>query len=183
MKHVFFALILLLSLRPGPTQAQSEAPVEKSERVITENLSRQVLHARAVEWAKQHFSFGPASGLQSDPAAGSVRIPGQMVLKLVAGNGKEFERKAQFEFVFQATDQGYSYSVGAFRVAADPENPNALVSFDDYLTQLRAERSVERTKNDRRITAQAVSRASEVALSFRSYMNSRPETEDGEVGL
>ncbi|KAA9333298.1 DUF4468 domain-containing protein [Hymenobacter busanensis] len=184
MKHFFFALMILAGLLARPAAAQEAAtPVEYSERVTTENISQQVLQARVLDWAQSKFTFGPQTGLQSDPVAGTVRLNGTVLLKPLAANGKEQEVTAQFEFIFQSTDQGYTYSVGSFRVMPDKKTPTVLVPLDEYLTQLRADKAIERTKNDRRITAQANARANDVALSFRSYMNSMPSIEDGNVGI
>ncbi|GAA4392902.1 hypothetical protein GCM10023186_43920 [Hymenobacter koreensis] len=175
--------MILGTLAARPATAQTAAPLEFSEQVTTEDLSRQVLQARVLDWAKNKFAFGPQTGLQSDPQAGTVRLNGIVKLKPLAANGKEREVTAQFQFTFQASDQGYNYSVGSFQVIPNAKEPTVLIPLDQYLTQLSTEKGIERTKNDRRVAAQANARANDVALSFRSYMNSMPSIEDGNVGI
>ena len=86
----------------------------------------------------------------------------------------QLERHVRFEFAFRTSPTGYDYSVGSFKFIADPGKPDEVTDFDVFVAQLAIERSNARTHNDRRVTAQATSLASEMALSFRSYMNSRP---------
>jgi hypothetical protein len=142
-----------------------------------------VLQARVLDWAQNKFAFGPQSGLKADPAAGTVRLNGMVKLKPLAANGKELEVMAQFEFVFRSSDEGYSYSVGSFQVIPNKKEPTVLISLNDYLAQLHSEKGIEKTKNDRRVAAQANARANDIALSFRSFMNSMPSIEDGNVGI
>ncbi|UYZ57930.1 hypothetical protein [Hymenobacter latericus] len=184
MKSPLLLLGLLLCLFAGtPALAQSDAPVEYSERVPAGAYGRSTLHARAQEWVERRFAFGPKTDFATNAAAGTVRVLGTVKLKPLDNKGQEMERTARFEFNFQATDEGYTYSVGAFRVIPNPQNLDATAPLDDYLTQLRADKNNERTKNDRRVRAQANSLASEIAMSFRSYMNQIPAAEDGSVGL
>ncbi|AYA37611.1 hypothetical protein D3Y59_11465 [Hymenobacter oligotrophus] len=174
----------MLALLAGtPALAQSDAPVEYSERVPAGSYGRSTLHARTQEWVERRFAYGPKTDFSTNPAAGTVRVLGTVKLKPVDNKGQEVERTARFEFTCQATDEGYTYSVGAFRVITDPQKLDTTVPLDDYLAQLRAEKNNDRTKNDRRVRAQANSLASEIAMSFRSYMNQIPASEDGSVGL
>ena len=61
-----------------------------------------------------------------------------------------------------------------FRLYPTPNSLPQTVEFDEYRNQMREEKNNDKTHNDRRTTAQANSLASEVAMSFRSYMNSQP---------
>lgn len=185
MKSILLLFGLLLSLlTAAPSLAQTDdAPVEYSERVSVEAISRQTMHARAREWTERRFAYGPKTDFKSNPDAGTLSVVGTVKLKPIDNKGKDVERTARFEFVFQATDQGYTYSIGSFRVIPNPEKLDVLLPLNEYLAQLRADKNVERTKNDRRVRAQANSLASEIAMAFRSYMNSMPSVEDGSVGL
>ncbi|KUG08084.1 DUF4468 domain-containing protein [Solirubrum puertoriconensis] len=185
MKSPLLLLGLLLGLLAGaPALAQSDtAPIEYSERVPADSYGRATLHARAQDWVERRFAYGPKTDFATNAGAGTLRVLGTVKLKPLDNKGQEAERTARFEFTFQATDEGYTYSVGAFRVITNPQNLDTLIPLDEYLTQLRAEKSNERTKNDRRVRAQANSLASEIAMSFRSYMNQIPANEDGSVGL
>ncbi|OON67787.1 DUF4468 domain-containing protein [Hymenobacter sp. CRA2] len=184
MKKMLPLFWMLVALLAGfSATAQDNAPVEYIERVPTESYSQQTLQARAADWADQHFAYGPKTDFQSNPAAGTVSVQGTVKVKPVDAKGQAQERAARFVFTFQATDQGYTYSIGHFRVIADPANLNQLVSMEDYLAQLGAEKHNDKTKNDKRVRAQANSLASEIAMSFRSYMSQIPSAEDGSVGL
>ncbi|GAB2963402.1 hypothetical protein GCM10027048_35460 [Hymenobacter coalescens] len=181
MLPLFALLVMLLS--NFQVTAQDNAPVEYTERVLTENYSQQTLQARAADWAERHFAYGPKTNFQSNPEAGTVSVQGTVKVKPVDAKGQNLERTARFDFTFTATDQGYTYSVANFRVVADPQQLDQLVDMSSYLALLQAEKNNDRTKNDKRVRAQANSLASEIALSFRSYMNQIPTSEDGSVGL
>jgi hypothetical protein len=93
------------------------------------------------------------------------------------------ECTAVFEFTFRATDQGYTYNVGSFRIYPNPKEPENSLLLTEYIAEISADKATERTKNDRRVTAQANAIANDVALSFRSFMNTMDAREDGHVGL
>jgi hypothetical protein len=173
---------MLVALLTGFSASAQDA-VEYTERVPTENYSRQTLQARAADWADHHFAFGPKTNYQANTEAGTVSVQGTVKVKPVDHKGQVQERTARFDFTFTATDQGYTYSVANFRVIPDPQQLDQLVGFEAYLAQLRADKNNDKTKNDKRVLAQTNSLASEIAMSFRSYMNQIPTAEDGSVGL
>lgn len=184
MKKVLLGLLLGGMLAGAPSvmaQTSAPAPVEYSERVPAEGAGKTALYNRALDWAQNKFSYAPKLGLKSAEASGIVRITGTGTLKQVDSKGKDQPVTVLFDFIFQATDNSYTYTVGSFQVAPDPKQPAQLVAFDEYRLQLQAERNNEKTHNDRRLTAQANSMASEAAMSFRSYMNSQPA--EGNVGI
>jgi len=184
MKKVLLGLLLggMLALAPtAMAQTNTPAPVEYSERVPAEGSGKLALYNRALDWAQNKFSYAPKSGLKAVESAGSIRITGTGTLKQLDAKGKDQPVTVRFDFVFQANDNGYNYTVGSFQVAPDPKQPDQLVAFDEYRLQLQAERNNEKSHNDRRVTAQANSMASEAAMSFRSYMNSQPA--EGNVGI
>ncbi|RAK68224.1 DUF4468 domain-containing protein [Hymenobacter edaphi] len=184
MKRLLPLLGMLFALLAFPAAAQTDdAPVEYTERVPAENYGQPTLHARANDWADHHFAYGPKTNFVSDAATGTVSVQGTIKLKPVDNKGQNLERTARFDFNFKATDQGYTYSVSNFRVIPDAQQPGQLVSLDAYLSLLRAEKNNDKTKNDRRVRAQANAVASDIAMSFRSYMNQIPTAEDGSVGL
>lgn len=184
MKKVLLGLLVsgMLALAPG-AQAQSDAPapVEYSERVPAEGAGRTALYHRALDWTQNKFAYGPKSGLKAEEGVGTVRVTGTGKAKKLDTKGKEQEITLLFDFIFRANDNGYEYSVGSFRVVPDPSQPAQVVSFDEYRAELRADKSNSRTNNDRRLTAQVTSLASEAAMAFRSYMNSSPA--EGHVGV
>ncbi|RTQ49735.1 DUF4468 domain-containing protein [Hymenobacter gummosus] len=182
MKKTLPLLWLMVALLSGFTAAAQDA-VEYAERVPTENFSRQTLQARAADWVEHHFAYGPKTNLKTNAEAGTVSVQGTVKVKPVDNKGQNLERTARFEFTFTATDQGYNYSVGHFQVIADPQQLDQLVPMEAYLAQLAAEKNVDKTKNDKRVRAQANSLASEIAMSFRGYMSQIPTAEDGSVGL
>lgn len=185
MKKMLLGLLMcgMMAVTTTAVQAQTAAlaPVEYSERVPAEGSGRSMLYNRALSWAQNKFSYKPTSALKATEAAGTVRITGTGTVKKVDSKGKDQPVTVLFDFVFQATDNSYTYTVGSFQVMPDAGQPAQLVSFDEYRTQLQAERGNDKTRNDRRITAQANSIASEAAMSFRSYMNSQPA--EGHVGV
>ncbi|MBB4599744.1 hypothetical protein HNQ93_000776 [Hymenobacter luteus] len=184
MKKVLLGWLLIGMLALAPEAwAQSDAPtsIEYSERVPAEGAGKMALYRRALDWSQNKFAYKPASGLKTEEGAGAVRITGTSKLKRVDTKGKDQEVAVLFDFVFRANDNGYEYSVNSFRVMPDPKQPTQIISFDEYRSELRAEKSNDRTHNDRRLTAQAVSLASEAAMSFRSYMNSTPA--EGHIGV
>ncbi|MDU0369681.1 DUF4468 domain-containing protein [Hymenobacter endophyticus] len=184
MKKVLLGLCVsgMLALAPAAwAQSGAPAPVEYTERVPTEGAGRTALYNRALDWAQNKFAYKPTSSLKATEAAGTLRITGTGTLKQVDGKGKDQPVTVLFDFTFQATDNGYTYTVGTFRAIPDAKQPSQIVGFDEYRTELQADRNNEKTHNDRRLTAQANSMASEAAMSFRSYMNSQPA--EGHVGL
>lgn len=184
MKKVLLGLCVsgMLALAPAAwAQSAAPAPVEYTERVPAEGAGRMALYTRALDWAQNKFSYKPVSDLKTTEAAGTLRVTGTGALKQVDSKGKDQPVTVVFDFTFQATDNGYTYTVGSFRVIPDAKQPTQIVAFDEYRTELQANRSNDKTHNDRRLTAQATSMASEAAMSFRSYMNSLPA--EGHVGL
>ncbi|MCA8832067.1 DUF4468 domain-containing protein [Hymenobacter pini] len=184
MKKVLLGLLMcgMMAVVPAGAWAQATplAPIEYTERVPAEGSGRTMLYNRALSWAQNKFSYKPTSGLKANEAAGTIRISGTGTVKRVDNKGKDQPVTVLFDFTFQSTDNNYTYTVGSFQVMPDDKQPTQLVSIDDYRTQLQAERGNDKMRNDRRITAQANSIASEVAMSFRSYMNSQPA--EGQVG-
>ncbi|RSK50959.1 DUF4468 domain-containing protein [Hymenobacter rigui] len=184
MKKVLLGLLVsgMMALAPEVwAQTSVPAPVEYTERVPAEGAGRVMLYNRALDWAQNKFSYKPISNLKATEAASTIRVTGTGTVKQLDSKGKDQPVTVLFDFVFQATDNSYTYTVGSFQVVADPKQPSQLVAFDEYRTLLQAERNNDKTRNDRRITAQANSMASEAAMSFRSYMNSQPA--EGNVGL
>ncbi|WP_303310007.1 DUF4468 domain-containing protein [Hymenobacter sp. BT730] len=185
MKTTLLSLVccgMLFFSVPALAQTSDTTPVEYSEQVPAE-AGKSALFLRASTWVEKRFAFGPTTGFRKDAATGEVRITGTSKVTPVTASGKDQEFTVRFEFLFRCTDQGYSYRVGSFRCITDPENPDAAIPLDEYITQLAQERSNTRTHNDRRVKAQATALASEIAMSFRSYMNSMPVTDDSTVGL
>jgi len=174
MKKIVFGLLLSGFASLQLAQAQTTGPVGYSERVPEEGVSKSVLYRRAYDWVENHFIYAPKTVIQTDTIKGEVRIEGTGKVKTASPSGKLQELPVRFEFVFHTLPTGYDYSVGSFRLISDPSKPDETIGFDEFVAQLATERSNARTHNDRRVTAQATSLASEVALSFRSYMNSRP---------
>lgn len=149
-------------------------PIEYAERVPDENAEASVLYQRTLDWTENRFAYKPKQVVRTDAAKGEIRVSGTVKVKTATTSGQTKERPVIFEFVFRTLPTGYEYSVGYFRVALDSKDPSTTVPFEEFVTQLAQERQNDRTHNDRRVTAQATSLASEIAMSFRSYMNSRP---------
>lgn len=186
MKKVLFGLLLagLVAGTPAAAQAQDGTTVSYSENVPAEEVGKDVLYQRALDWTQNHFAYGPKTGAKADAATGLVRVTGTGKVKPVATNGKEQEQIIRFEFVFRATDKGYEYSVGSFRlVPTDPKKPEEAIMLSDYIAQLAASKGNSKTFNDRRVTAQANALASEAAMSFRSFMNTMPAAEESVLGM
>ncbi|MBT9393209.1 DUF4468 domain-containing protein [Hymenobacter sp. NST-14] len=184
MKKVVLSLLLggmLLATPKAWGQSEEPAPVEYSERVPVEGAGRTVLYTRALDWAQNKFTYKPKSALNAVEAAGTIRLTGTGTVKQVDNRGKDEPLTVLFTFSFQATDNGYSYQVGSFQIVPDPQEPSQTMDFDAYRTQLREDKNNAKTRNDRRLTAQANSLASEAAMSFRSYMNSQPA--EGNIGM
>ena len=184
MKNLLLSLLMCgLLLASFTTRAQSAAPapVEYSERVPAEGAGSTALYRRSLDWTENRFAYGPKSNKKADAATGTVRLTGTGKVKPVDGKGREQEITVLFDFTFRANDNGYEYSVGSFRVIPDPGQPSQTMPLDAYLLELRNDKNNERTHNERRVTAQANSLASEAAMAFRSYMNSQPT--DVNVGL
>ncbi len=176
MKKALGALMFgcLLAVAPATTMAQDTAAIEYYEQVTDPEPDRKALYHRALDWTEHHFSYAPKIDLRADSSKGELRVTGSGKVKTVQNSGKLQEQPVRFEFVFHAVPTGYEYRVSSFRLITSAEKPEEGLDFTEYVMQLAAERTNERTHNDRRVTAQANSLASEVALSFRSYMNSRP---------
>ncbi|OWP63759.1 hypothetical protein CDA63_07145 [Hymenobacter amundsenii] len=184
MKKVL--LSLLLGALPGllcEARAQTEppAPVGYTEQVALEGAGQSRLYSRALDWAQNKFTYQPKAALNAQPAAATIRLNGTGIVKTVDAKGHDQPLTVLFTFSFQATDNGYTYRVDSFQVIPDPRIPSQTVGIDEYRTELQADRNNDKTHNDRRVTAQANSLASEAAMSFRSYMNSQPQEES--VGL
>lgn len=172
--------LMLFSLS-AYAQSDAPAPVEYSERVPAEGAGSSALYRRALDWTENRFAYGPKSGQKADATAGTLRLTGTSKVKPVDKKAREQAITILFDFTFRASDNGYEYSVGSFQAIPDPEQPSQTMPLDAYIAQLRAEKTNDQTHNDRRVTAQANSIASEAAMSFRSYMNSQPA--EGNVGL
>ncbi|GGG27509.1 DUF4468 domain-containing protein [Hymenobacter glacieicola] len=184
MKKVLLGLLVsgMLALAPEvKAQADAPAPIEYSERVPADGAGKTALYRRALDWTQNKFAYGPKSGMKADEGTGTVRVTGTSKVKRVDNKGKDQEVTVLFDFVFRANDNGYEYTVGSFRVVPDPKQPSQIITFDEYRTELRADKNNEKTHNERRLTAQTSSLASEAAMSFRSYMNSTPA--EGHVGV
>ncbi|WP_022821805.1 DUF4468 domain-containing protein [Hymenobacter norwichensis] len=177
MKYLFRGLLLagfLSFTSVAYAQDFVAAPIEYSERVPDENADASTLYQRTLDWTENRFTYKPKQVVRTDAAKGEIRVSGTVQVKTASSSGQLQERPVLFEFVFRALPTGYEYSVGYFRVVPDIKNPTNTVPFEDFVEQLAQERHNDRTHNDRRVTAQATSLASEIAMSFRSYMNSRP---------
>ena len=172
---------MLLAAPKVWAQTEEPASVEYSERVPMEGVGRTALYNRALDWSQNKFTYTPKSGLNAVEAAGTIRVTGTGKVKQVDNRGKDEPLTVLFTFSFQATDNGYSYQVSSFQIVPDPKQPSQTMEFDTYRAQLREDKNNDKTHNDRRITAQANSLASEAAMSFRSYMNSQPA--EGNIGL
>jgi hypothetical protein len=183
MKKVLLGLVFGLLLGGTPARAQEAARIEYSEQVPAEEQGRDALYRRALDWTENHFAYGPKTDLKVDPKSGTVRVTGTGKVKPVTPGGKEMVQTVRFDFIFRATDVGYTYTVGGFQVAQDPKQPAVLTPMAEYLTQLSLEKGSSRTFNERRVTAQANALASEVAMSFRSFMNTIPAGAEETVGL
>lgn len=177
-----------LSLFSSATQAQGiapTAPIEYSEKVHVEGSNSVALYQHALSWTQEKFPYNPKSNAQANPETKEISLTGTSKIKMAAAkaSGPEQVRILHFNFRFGITEQGYSYNVSTFRVVPDEKEPTVMVPLEDYIKQLSEERTNARTRNDRRVTAQANAVASDVASAFRSYMNSQPVVKDGEVGL
>lgn len=184
MKKAFLGFLLgcLCSL-PLATHAQSTAPVAYGEQVQATGAGHRTLYQHALAWSEKDFAYAPKTDVKADAATGSLRLRGTGRVKTLGTNNKITETAVRFDFVFRATDNGYDYNVGAFEVVPNEKQPATTLPLDDYITQLAADRNNSRTNNDRRVRAQASSLASEVALSFRSYMNSHEGESDDAIGV
>ena len=181
MNKILLPLLLAGALAmPLATRGQAPERVDYAEKVVQEGAGRSALYTRALDWARNKFTYAPTSGLVAEPASGAIRVTGTGTLKPVDDRGKDQSLTVLFTFRFQATDNGYTYHVSSFEVLPDPANPTQRVPLEQYQTELRAARSTAKTHNDRRLGAQATSLASEAAMSFRSFMNSQPA--DDHVG-
>lgn len=185
MKKTFLMMMTaaLLTASSGRVFAQDHEPMQYLETVAAPEPGKAVLFSRAADWIDKRFAFGPKSDAVNDATTGTLRITGTAKMRPVTPAGKIEERAVRFDFTFHCTDEGYDYRVDNFRYITDPAKPTELVVLEEYLTQLSQLKVTERTHNDRRLRAQAMSLASEVAMAFRSYMNSLPVTDDSMVGL
>lgn len=177
MKHLFCGLLLVGTLTfTSAAYAQDfvAAPIEYSERVPDENAEASTLYQRTLDWTENRFTYKPKQVIRTDAAKGEIRVSGTVKVKTASPSGQLQERPVLFEFVFRTLPTGYEYSVGYFRVIPNSKEPDTTLPFEEFVAQLAKERTNDRTHNDRRVTAQATSLASEIAMSYRSYMNSRP---------
>ncbi|MBC6606099.1 DUF4468 domain-containing protein [Hymenobacter sp. BT188] len=189
MKKIIVALLVSgLSLFSSATQAQGIAPttpIAYSEKVPVEGSNSVTLYHHALLWTQEKFLYNPKSNVQANPETKEISLTGTSKIKMAAAktSGPEQVRILHFNFRFGITEQGYSYNVSTFRVVPDEKDPTVMVPLEEYIKQLSEERTNTRTRNDRRVTAQANAVASDVASAFRSYMNSQPVVKDGEIGL
>lgn len=167
--------VLLFSKAAYAQESSSGGPIQYTEKVLDDEAETTVLYKRTVDWSENHFGYTPKATLKADAGKGEVRMTGTVKIKTTSTSGQTQEHPVIFEFNFHALPTGgYEYSVGFFRVVLDTRKPDEMVSVEEYVTQLAMDKNNERTHNDRRVTAQSNSLASEIAMSFRSYMNSRP---------
>jgi len=183
MKKVVLGLLFsgLLTVATT-THAQSTAPIESTEQVSSDNTTAD-LYVRATDWAQNHFPKQPTTDFKSNASTHEVRVTGTSKVSPVNNAGKDLPTVLYLDFVFRTTAQGYVYLVNNFRVVTTAGKAVETKPLEDFITELAADHNDAKTHNSRRVTAQASSIASEVALSFRSYMNNAPVTEDGTVGL
>jgi len=185
MKKVVLGLLFSSFLAvAAPANAQSEpaAPIESVEQVSSENTAA-ALYLRALDWTENHFTKLPKVESKSNASTREVFVTGTSKVTPVAANGKEQPMVVYFDFVFRTTSQGYDYRVNNFRIVTTTGKTVETKSLHEFISQIAADHNDPKTHNSRRITAQATSLASEVALSFRSYMNNAPTMEEGTVGL
>lgn len=178
MKPILLSFLLASLLFFTKTTCAQEAPsgpIEYREKVLDDEAEAATLYKRAVDWGENHFAYTPKATLRADAEKGEVRMTGTVKVKTTSTSGQTQEHPVLFEFNFRAVPTGgYEYSVGVFRVILDTKKPDEMVPVEEYVTRLALDKSNARTHNDRRVMAQSNSLASEIAMSFRSYMNSRP---------
>lgn len=177
MKNIILGLAFSGMLALAPTahaQSSTSDPIGYSERVPETDHDRSSIYRSALGWTENHFSYTPKKALRTDAGTGEIKLQGTAQVKTVSPAGQQQERPVTFEFVFHALPTGYDYSVGSFRLAPDVEKPEETITLEEFVTLLSMDKSNARTHNDRRVVAQANSLASEIAMAFRSYMNSRP---------
>ncbi|WP_375437633.1 hypothetical protein [uncultured Hymenobacter sp.] len=171
----FLLVTTLLLTKAAYAQESTPGPIEYSEKVLDEEAEAATLYKRTVDWSENHFTYTPKATLQADAAKGEVRMTGTVKIKTISTSGQIQERPVVFEFSFHTVPTGgYEYNVGFFRVILDTKKPDETIPVEEYITQLATDKNNARTHNDRRVMAQSNSLASEIAMSFRSYMNSRP---------
>jgi len=177
MKHILLGFLVtgfLTVTSAAQAQETLPAPIQYSERVSDDDPEADELYRRTLDWTDKHFAYSPKTVIRTDASKGEIRVNGTLKVKTASNSGQLQERPVQFEFSFRTLPTGYEYNVGYFRVSPDSKKPEETIPFEEFVSQLAMERNNDRTHNDRRVTAQANSLASEIALSFRSYMNSRP---------
>ncbi|OUJ75853.1 DUF4468 domain-containing protein [Hymenobacter crusticola] len=185
MKKVVLGFLfggLLALTAPAHGQSEPVASIESIEQVSNDNTTA-TLYLRALDWAENHFTKLPKTAFKPDASAHEVRVTGTSKVTPVTVSGKEQPMVVYFDFIFKTTSQGYDYRVTNFKIVTTTGKTVETKSLEEYITQLTADHNDPKTHNARRVTAQANSLASEVALSFRSYMNNTPVTEEGTVGL
>ncbi|GGE99813.1 DUF4468 domain-containing protein [Hymenobacter cavernae] len=183
MKKVVLGLLFGGLLTVASTaHAQSTAPIESTEQVSSDNTTAE-LYLRATDWVQNHFPKQPTTDFKANASAHEVRVTGTSKVSPVNSAGKDLPTVLYFDFVFRTTSQGYTYFVNNFRVVTTTGKVVGTKPLDEFIAEFAADRSDAKTHNSRRVTAQASSISSEVALSFRSYMNNAPITEEGTVGL
>lgn len=172
---ILFITLLLFTKAVRAQDSASVGPIQYSEKVLDDDAEPAVLYKRAVDWSENHFAYTPKATLRADATKGELRMTGTVKIKTATNTGQMQEHPVLFEFNFHTLpDGGYDYSVGFFRVILDTRKPDEMLPVEEYVTQLAMDKNNTRTHNERRVTAQANSLASEIAMSFRSYMNSRP---------
>ncbi|HEX8350884.1 MAG TPA: DUF4468 domain-containing protein, partial [Hymenobacter sp.] len=165
---LFGALLGLSGVAHAQSDSEPVSAIEESEHVLSDDASESLLYLRANDWATNHFTKLPKTSFKSNPSTHEVRITGTGKVTPVSNSGKDQPTILYFDFVFHTTPKGYDYRIANLRVVTNPTQPSETMPLEDFITQLGAERTDARTNNKRRVTAQATSLASEVALSFRS---------------
>ncbi|WP_324674926.1 hypothetical protein [Hymenobacter sp. GOD-10R] len=185
MKKVILGFLfgsLLAVAAPVHAQGDSGTTIESTEQVSSDNTAA-ALYLRALDWTENKFTKLPKTDFKSNASTREVRVTGTSKVTPVTASGKEQPMVVYFDFVFRITTQGYAYQVGNFKIVTTTGKVVETKPLEEYIAQLATDHNDAKTHNARRVTAQANSLASEVSLSFRSYMNNAPLTEEGTVGL
>jgi len=180
---LFFSGLLTLAVSASAqSTTTSIEPIESVELVSSDNTAT-ALYMRALDWAENHFPKLPKTNYKADPSARTITVTGTSKVTPVTANGKEQPMVVYFDFVFRTTSQGYDYRVRNFQIVTTSGKTVETKPLEEYITLIAADHNDPKTHNARRLTAQANSLASEVAIGFRSYMNNAPAMEEGTVGL
>lgn len=179
---LFGGLLTVAASANAQTATSVAEPIESVEAVSSDNTAS-ALYMRALDWAENHFPKLPKTNYKTDPSASTIYVTGTSKVTPVTASGKEQPMVVYFDFVFRTTAQGYDYRVKNFQVVTTSGKAVETKALEEYITQLSLDHNDPKTHNSRRLTAQANSLASEVAIGFRSYMNNAPAMEEGTVGL